>query len=49
METYKIGDSDERPWGRYVVTGVGVTPDGVEYCEKQMTLRPGQVLSMQSH
>ncbi|MCB1721392.1 MAG: phosphomannose isomerase type II C-terminal cupin domain [Rhodospirillales bacterium] len=49
LEAYKIGDSDTRPWGSYVVTGVGPLKDGSEYCEKTITLMPGKILSLQSH
>lgn len=49
MSVYKIGDRDDRPWGHYVVTGAGVDVRGEEYCEKTITVRPGQVLSLQSH
>ena len=48
MAAYKIGDHDERPWGSYVVTAVGHA-GGEEYCEKEITVRPGQILSLQSH
>lgn len=46
---YEVGDYDERPWGSYVVTGIGTTDDGHEFCEKDITVKPGQVLSLQSH
>lgn len=49
MAAYKVGDSDERPWGRYEVTGVGKNDAGEEYCEKKIVVNPGQVLSLQSH
>jgi mannose-6-phosphate isomerase-like protein (cupin superfamily) len=49
MAAYKIGDRDERPWGSYEVTSVGRTESGEEYCEKLITVNPGQVLSLQSH
>lgn len=49
MEAYKIGDGDTRPWGKYVVTGVGTNEFNEEYCEKQITVNPNQVLSLQSH
>lgn len=48
MQEYKVGDRDMRPWGQYEVTGVG-TEGGEEYCEKRITVNPGQVLSLQSH
>ncbi|GJL85994.1 MAG: hypothetical protein DHS20C02_17690 [Micavibrio sp.] len=46
---YKIGDADRRPWGSYVVTGVGKAGDGRDYCEKEIIIAPGQILSLQSH
>ena len=46
---YKIDDQDIRPWGHYIVTAVGRTPDGREYCEKQIVIKPWNVLSLQSH
>jgi mannose-6-phosphate isomerase-like protein (cupin superfamily) len=49
MEVYKVGDSDQRPWGSYVVTAVGYNEQGEEYCEKEITVNPWQVLSLQSH
>lgn len=48
-DAYRIGDRDERPWGHYVVTSVGKNTNGEEYCEKIITVRPGQALSLQSH
>lgn len=49
MDAYQVGDRDERPWGHYIVTGVGTDDNGEEYCEKIITVRSGQVLSLQSH
>lgn len=46
---YHVGDRDERPWGHYVVTGAGIAPNGEEFCEKTITVKPGQVLSLQAH
>lgn len=46
---YQIGDHDERPWGSYEVTDVGVNASGEEYCEKKITVLPQQILSLQSH
>ncbi len=47
--TYKVGDSDQRPWGAYEVTAIGSLEGGEEYCEKLITVHPGQILSLQSH
>lgn len=48
MEAYKVGDRDQRPWGEYEVTAVGM--DGEEeYCEKSITVNPANILSLQSH
>ncbi|HEY8190448.1 MAG TPA: phosphomannose isomerase type II C-terminal cupin domain [Micavibrio sp.] len=46
---YKVGDSDQRPWGHYIVTAVGLNDQGEEYCEKDITVKPAQILSLQSH
>jgi mannose-6-phosphate isomerase-like protein (cupin superfamily) len=46
---YRIDDQDVRPWGHYIVTAVGRTPEGEEYCEKQIVIKPWHVLSLQSH
>ena len=48
LKAYKIGDRDARPWGSYIVTGVGQNENG-EYCDKDITIHAGQVLSLQSH
>jgi mannose-6-phosphate isomerase-like protein (cupin superfamily) len=47
--SYKVGDRDDRPWGSYIVTGVGIDISGVEYCEKTIVVNPWQALSLQSH
>ncbi|MDD9900888.1 MAG: phosphomannose isomerase type II C-terminal cupin domain [Alphaproteobacteria bacterium] len=49
MAAYKVGDSDTRPWGSYVVTRVGANDAGEDVCEKDITVNSGQVLSLQSH
>jgi len=49
MAEYKVGDGDTRPWGQYVVTAVGENDGGEEFCEKKITVNPGQILSLQSH
>jgi mannose-6-phosphate isomerase-like protein (cupin superfamily) len=46
---YRVGDHDDRPWGRYVVTACGLSAAGEEFCEKKITIAPLQVLSLQSH
>jgi mannose-1-phosphate guanylyltransferase/mannose-1-phosphate guanylyltransferase/mannose-6-phosphate isomerase len=46
---YKVGDRDTRPWGTYEVIAVGRTAQGDEFCEKKITVLPGQILSLQSH
>lgn len=48
MQVYHVGDSEKRPWGEYVTTAVGVN-NGEEYCEKDITVLPNQILSLQSH
>ena len=49
MCAYQVGDEDNRPWGHYVVTGVGIAANGEGYCKKVITIKPWQVLSLQSH
>ncbi len=49
LKEYSVGDRDTRPWGEYEVTGVGLNEAGEEYCEKIITVNPGQILSLQSH
>lgn len=46
---YQVGDRDDRPWGCYEVVAVGKTQAGEDYCEKKITVLPGQILSLQSH
>lgn len=48
MQEYKIGDTDTRPWGSYKVTDVGMS-GAEEFCEKEITVLPRHVLSLQSH
>ena len=49
MDAYSTGEKVQRPWGNYEVVKVGVTSKGKEYCEKLITVNPGQILSLQSH
>ena len=42
--SYRSGDSDNRPWGRWQVVDVG---DG--FAVKRITVNPGAVLSLQLH
>jgi mannose-6-phosphate isomerase-like protein (cupin superfamily) len=46
---YQVGERGDRPWGHYIVTDTGKTADGEEFCEKSITIRPLQILSLQSH
>ena len=46
---YQVGDRGDRPWGHYIVTDTGIAAGGEEYCEKTITIRPLQILSLQSH
>lgn len=48
LNAYKVGDSDERPWGGYIVTAVR-EEGGEEVVEKNITVYGGQMLSVQSH
>lgn len=47
--TYTVGDTDTRPWGSYTVVATGMNEGGEEYCEKEIVVNPGHVLSLQSH
>ncbi len=47
--SYAIGDDDERPWGSYIVTDIGITENGDDFCEKDITINSGEILSLQSH
>ncbi len=47
--SYTLHARDERPWGHYVVVGLGSNDNGEEVCEKRITVEPGQILSLQSH
>ena len=49
LNAYTVGDSDTRPWGYYKVIAVGTDKNNEEYCEKEITVNPGQILSLQSH
>ena len=42
--TYKVGESDTRPWGTWEVLDVGA-----EYIVKKITVMPGKILSLQMH
>lgn len=42
--TYRRGDSDNRPWGRWEVLDTG---DG--FAVKRITVNPGAILSLQLH
>lgn len=41
---YSVGDSDDRPWGRWEVLATGDT-----YVCKRITVKPGGKLSLQLH
>lgn len=49
MDTYRIGESDRRPWGEYVITSLGANDLGEEYCEKIITIKSRKIMSLQSH
>jgi mannose-6-phosphate isomerase-like protein (cupin superfamily) len=42
--TYTIGDRDVRPWGQWAVIAAGCG-----YICKEITVLPGEILSLQSH
>lgn len=44
VNKYKLGESDERPWGRWKVTEVGKG-----YIKKEIEVDPGELLSLQKH
>lgn len=49
---YFIGESDERPWGKWEVLDLGTEqgPNGLEeFCIKKITVNAGGILSLQSH
>ena len=48
MPGYRIGESDIRPWGMWEVLDTG-HDQGEEFCIKTITVKPGGVLSLQSH
>lgn len=49
MRSYKTGESDQRDWGSYIVTDVTYDGDTCTRCEKDITVKPGFMLSVQSH
>lgn len=49
LAAYTVGDSDVRPWGSYTVVAVGINENDEEFCEKEIVVNPGQILSLQSH
>lgn len=42
--SYAVGDTDDRPWGRWEVLAIGDT-----YVCKRITVKPGGKLSLQLH
>jgi mannose-6-phosphate isomerase len=49
LQSYTTGESAKRPWGSYKVVAAGKTDMGEEFCEKEITVEPGHILSLQSH
>jgi mannose-6-phosphate isomerase-like protein (cupin superfamily) len=49
FKQYDLGEHGQRPWGHYVVTGLGANGHGEEFAEKEITVNAGQILSLQSH
>ncbi|HYD18587.1 MAG TPA: phosphomannose isomerase type II C-terminal cupin domain [Patescibacteria group bacterium] len=47
-QAYIVGETDTRPWGSYTVVAAGRN-EGEEYCEKEIIVNPGHILSLQSH
>ena len=48
MPSYDLGERDDRSWGNYVVTDV-CNKNEQERCEKILTVKPQQALSLQRH
>ena len=44
MNHYTVGEHDTRPWGTWQVIGVGDN-----FIVKQITVNPGEILSLQRH
>ena len=44
INEYEPGESDERPWGKWIVLATG---EG--FAVKEIVVNPGEVLSLQSH
>lgn len=49
MAEYSIGETEHRDWGSYTVTNVAFKEDVCTLCEKDITVKPGYMLSVQSH
>ncbi len=49
LSSYYVGEVGTRPWGHFKVIGAGIDQTGQEFCEKEITVNPGQILSLQSH
>ncbi len=49
MAGYEVGETDHRDWGSYTVTDVEYDNDDCVRCEKDITVKPGYMLSVQSH
>ncbi len=49
MARYKIDETDYRNWGSYTVTDVEYKDSNCVKCEKDITIKPGFMLSVQSH
>ncbi len=49
FKDYETGETQSRPWGNYTVTGLGTLENGESYCDKDIVVDPGQILSLQSH
>lgn len=49
LSSYYVGELGTRPWGHFKVIGAGIDETGQEFCEKEITVNPGQILSLQSH
>lgn len=49
LQGYTTGELGLRPWGTYRVIEAGTDKNGEEFCEKEITVKPGHILSLQSH
>lgn len=49
LQAYNLGEHEQRPWGSYKVIGLGTDENGENFCQKEIVVQKGQILSLQSH